>query len=264
VCADKPTPVPRPIQQGIVFDRVSFQYPTGTNRMALQGISLAIRPGDIIALVGENGSGKTTIVKLLCRLYDLTNGAITIDGMDLREFRTGALRREIGVIFQDFARYNLTAKENIGLGNIHLPADMDRIRNAAKRSGADKVISELKHDYDTVLGKWFEDGEELSFGEWQKVALARAFIRDAQVIVLDEPTSSMDAKAEYEIFKKFREMTAGKTTIIISHRFSTVRMADSIYVLNNGKIVESGSHEDLIALKGKYATMFEMQAEAYR
>jgi ATP-binding cassette subfamily B protein len=259
-----PMPVPRPMQRGIVFNHVDFQYPTGINRMALQGVSLTIRPGETIALVGENGSGKTTLVKLLCRLYDTTNGSIKIDEMDLHEFRTEELRREFGVIFQDFARYNLTAKENIGFGNIHLPVDMDRIRRAAKSAGADKVISELKHDYDTILGKWFEDGEELSFGEWQKVALARAFIRDAQFIVLDEPTSSMDAKAEYEIFKKFREMTAGKTSIIISHRFSTVRMADSIYVLNNGKIVESGSHEDLIALKGKYATMFEMQAEAYR
>lgn len=259
-----PMPVPRPMQQGIVFDQVSFQYPTETNRMALQGVSLTIRPGETIALVGENGSGKTTLVKMLCRLYDPTNGSIKIDEMDLREFRTEELRREFGVIFQDFARYNLTAKENIGLGNIHLPADMARIRSAAHRSGADKAISELKHDYDTILGKWFEDGEELSFGEWQKVALARAFIRDAQVIILDEPTSSMDAKAEYEIFKKFRELSVGKATILISHRFSTVRRADSIYVLNNGKIVESGSHEELIGLKGKYATMFEMQAEAYR
>lgn len=223
--------------------------------MALQNVSLTILPGETIALVGENGSGKTTLIKLLCRLYDPTSGSITIDGIDLRSFQTEELRREFGVIFQDFARYNMMVRENIALGNIHLPA---------YRSGADKVISKLDQGYDTILGKWFEDGEELSFGEWQKVALARAFIRDAQVVVLDEPTSAMDAKAEYEIFKKFREMTAGRTTILISHRFSTVRMADSIYVLDNGRIIEHGNHNELIRRGGKYARMFNMQAEAYR
>lgn len=259
-----PIPVPRPIQTGIIVDEVSFQYPTGTDRMALHDVSMTIHPGETIALVGENGSGKTTLIKLLCRLYDPTSGSIHIDGINLRHFQTEELRREFSVIFQDFVRYNLTARENIGLSNVHLPSDMDQIRKAAQRSGADSVISELRQGYETILGKQFEDGEELSFGEWQKVALARTFFRDAQVIVLDEPTSVMDAKAEYEIFKSFKEMSAGKTTILISHRFSTVRMADRIYVLNSGAIVESGSHKELIRLGGKYARMFEMQAQYYR
>lgn len=259
-----PLPVPRKMQKGIVFDRVSFQYPTGTDRMALQEVSLLIRPGETIALVGENGSGKTTLVKLLCRLYDPTEGSIRIDGDDLRHFPIAELHRTFSVIFQDFARYNLAARENIGLGNAHTKANLDQVRDAARRSGIDQVISQLNRGYDTILGKWLEDGEELSFGEWQKVALARAFLRDTQIIVLDEPTSSLDAKAEYEIFKSFREKTVGKTTILISHRLSTVRMADSIYVLNHGKIVESGSHEELIHRGGKYAQMFEMQAMAYR
>jgi len=259
-----PKPVPRPIQKGIVFDHVSFLYPTDTNRMAIKEVSFTIPPGKTIALVGENGSGKTTLVKLLTRLYDPTIGSIQIDGIDLREFSTEELRREFGVIFQDFARFNLTARENIGFGNIHLSTDMDQIRSAAKRSGADKVIFDLKRSYDTILGKWFENGEELSFGEWQKVALARAFFRDAQVIVLDEPTSSMDAKAEYEIFEKLQEMSKGKTTILISHRLSTVRMADIIYVIDNGRIVEYGNHEMLVSQGTKYSQMFEMQAMAYR
>ena len=259
-----PIPVPRPIQRGIVFDRVSFQYPTGTNRRTIQDVSITIHPEETIALVGENGSGKTTLIKLLCRLYDPTSGSITIDGLDLRDFKTEDLRREFSVIFQDYARYNLTARENIGLGNSYLLSELDQIRLAACRSGADKVISGLKLGYDNILGKWFEDGEELSIGEWQKVALARAFIRDAQVIVLDEPTSSMDTKTEYEVFKRFREISDGKTTILISHRFSTVRMADTIYVLNSGKTIENGSHEELIRSGGKYAQMFDMQAEAYR
>jgi ATP-binding cassette subfamily B protein len=258
-----PVPVPRPIQTGIIFDNVSFQYPTGTKRMTLQKINLTILPGQTIALVGENGSGKTTLIKLLCRLYDPSDGAISIDGIDLRDFQTKDLRREFSVIFQDFARYNLTASENIALGNMHFPIDMSQIKQAAGRAGADKVISALHNSYNTILGKWFEDGEELSIGEWQKVALARSFIRDAQVIVLDEPTSAIDAKAEYEIFNNFRKRSDGKTTILISHRFSTVRLANSIYVLNNGKIVEKGCHEELIQQRGKYAQMFEMQAEAY-
>ena len=258
-----PKPVPRSMRTGIVLDHVSFQYATSTRKI-LRDITLTIRPGEHVALVGENGSGKTTLVKLLCRLYDPTDGNIMLDGIDLRQFETAALRREISVIFQDYAQYHLTARENIWFGNLNLPPDQKRIMAAARHSGANDVIDSLPNGYETVLGTRFEDGAELSIGEWQKVALARAFLRDAQVIVLDEPTSAMDAKAEYEMFNKFREMSAGKTTILISHRFSTVRMADSIYVLNNGKIVESGSHEELIGLRGKYATMFEMQAEAYR
>ncbi len=259
-----PIPVPRPIQKGIEFERVSFQYPAGADRMALQEVSFSIRPGETIALVGENGSGKTTLIKLLTRLYDPSSGSITIDGIDLRDFKLEELRSEFSVIFQDFARYNLTAKENIGLGNTCLLTDLGRIKFAATRSGADKAISKLKLGYDNILGKWFEDGEELSIGEWQKVALARALIRDAQILILDEPTSSMDAKAEYEVFKRYRQMSDGKTTILISHRFSTVRMADTIYVLHNGRIVESGSHEELIRRGAQYAQMFEIQAKAYR
>ena len=218
----------------------------------------------MVALVGENGSGKTTLIKLLCRLYDPTGGTITIDGVDLRQFETKALRREIAIIFQDYAHYQLTAQENIWLGNTALPLDPERVIAAARRSGADNVISMLPHGYDTVLGKWFEDGEELSIGEWQKVALARAFMREAQIIVLDEPTSSMDAKAEYEVFRSFRQLASGRTAILISHRFSTVRMADRIYVLEHGSIIEGGSHEELISRQGVYAGLFERQARFYR
>jgi ATP-binding cassette subfamily B protein len=256
-------PIPRPMRTGIVFDRVSFQYPTGTRRV-LQDISLTIRPGDHVAFVGENGSGKTTLIKLLCRLYDPTDGAITLDGTDLRQFETAALRHEISVIFQDYAQYHLTARENIWFGNPQLSPDQERIVAAARYSGADEVIAGLKRGYDTTLGKWFEDGEELSIGEWQKVALARAFLRDAPIIVLDEPTSALDAKAEYEVFGKFRQLAEGRTTILISHRFSTVRMADCIYVLDDGKIVEAGTHEKLVQRGGKYARLFETQAQYYR
>jgi ATP-binding cassette, subfamily B, bacterial len=258
-----PQPVPHPIRNEIVFEHVSFKYSTGT-RTALEDISLTIRPGQKIALVGQNGSGKTTLIKLLCRLYDPTEGRITVDGVDLREFDITQLRREIGVILQDYAHYNLTAQENIWLGNVEVPPDHERIVNVAQSSGADEVISSLKNNYDTVLGKWFQDGEELSIGEWQKVALARAFLRDAQIIILDEPTSAMDAKAEFEIFTKLHELTAGRTAVTISHRFSTVRLADCIYVLDHGRIIESGSHEELLRLGGKYAALFEMQAQHYK
>ena len=256
-------PVPQPMQHGIVLDHVSFQYPTGT-RKVFEDISLTIRPGEVVALVGENGSGKTTLIKLLCRLYDPTGGNITIDGVDLRQFETKALRNEIAIIFQDYAHYYLTARENIWFGNTTLPPDHESIIAAARRSGADDVISSLPHGYETILGKWFEDGEELSIGEWQKVALARAFMRDAQIIVLDEPTSSMDAKAEYEVFQSFRKLVSGRTAILISHRFSTVRMADRIYVLKHGSIIEGGTHEELINLQGVYADLFERQARSYR
>ena len=256
-------PVPQPMQRGIVLDHVSFQYPTGT-RKVFENISLTIRPGEVVALVGENGSGKTTLIKLLCRLYDTTGGTITIDGVDLRQFETKALRHEIAIIFQDYAHYHLTARENIWFGNTTLPPDHERVIAAARQSGADDVISALPHGYETILGKWFEDGEELSIGEWQKVALARAFMRDAQIIVLDEPTSSMDAKAEYEFFKNFRQLVSGRTAILISHRFSTVRMADRIYVLKHGSIIEDGTHEELINRQGVYANLFERQAKSYR
>ncbi|MBM3166612.1 MAG: ABC transporter ATP-binding protein [Chloroflexi bacterium] len=258
-----PRPVPQPLQTGIVFDHVSFQYPTGT-REVLEDITLTIRPGEHIALVGENGAGKTTLIKLLCRLYDPTEGIITLDGLDLRQFATAALRREISVIFQDYARYHLTARENIWFGDVDLPPDDERIIAAARDSGADGVITGLPQGYETTLGKWFEDGEELSIGEWQKVALARAFLRAAQIIVLDEPTSALDAQAEYEVFKKFRQLAEGRTAILISHRFSTVRLADYIYVLEDGRISESGTHDELVRCGGMYAHLFETQAQYYR
>ena len=256
-------PVPQPMQRGIVLNHMSFQYPAGT-RKVLEDISLTIRPGEVVALVGANGSGKTTLIKLLCRLYDPTGGTITIDGVDLRQFETKALRREIAIIFQDYVHYHLTARENIWLGNTVLPPGHERVIAAARRSGADDVIRALPHGYDTILGKRFEDGEELSIGEWQKVALARAFVHDAQIIVLDEPTSSMDAKAEFEVFQSFRQLVSGRTAILISHRFSTVRMADRIYVLKQGSIIEGGTHEELINRQGVYADLFERQARSYR
>jgi ATP-binding cassette subfamily B protein len=258
-----PRPVPRPMRAGLVFDRVGFQYPDGT-RPVLRDISLSIAPGQVVAIVGENGSGKTTLIKLLCRLYDPVTGTISLDGTDLKDFQTTELRREIGVIFQDYAQYHLSARENIWLGDVRLSPDDARIAAAARASGADAVIGRLPHGYDTMLGKWFEKGEELSIGEWQKIALARAFLRDAQLVVLDEPTSALDAKAEYDLFCKFRELIAGRSAVLISHRFSTVRLADCIYVLQDGCIIERGSHAELMLLNGRYARMFETQAQYYR
>jgi ATP-binding cassette subfamily B protein len=257
------SPVPCPMQTGIVLSHVGFQYPTGA-RKVLEDVSLAIRPGEVVALVGENGSGKTTLVKLLCRLYDPTGGTITLDGVDLRRFETAALRREFSVLFQDYAQYHLTARENIRFGNTALPPDHERIVAAARDSGADDVIRRLPKGYETVLGKLFEEGEELSIGEWQKVALSRAFLRDAQILVLDEPTSSLDAKAEQAVFENFRKLASGRTVLLISHRFSTVRMADRIYVLHEGRIIEGGTHEELIRSGGTYAHLFETQARQYR
>ncbi len=259
----RPKAVARPLQSGIVFHNVSFHYP-GSERPVLDHISLRIRPGEHIALVGENGSGKTTFVKLFSRLYDPTTGTITFDGTDIRELSLQDLRLRISVVFQDYARYYLTARENIWLGNVEMPPRDELIAAAARQAGAHKAIAKLRAGYDTVLGKWFEDGEELSIGEWQKVALARAFMRNAEIIVLDEPTSAMDAQAEYEVFKKFHELAQGRTAILISHRLSTVRMADSIYVLNDGKILESGTHDELVSRGGNYAALFETQAQYYR
>jgi len=259
-----PKRVPHPMATGIVFDHVSFSYPSAADKKVLQDVHLEIRPGEVVALVGENGSGKTTLIKLLCRLYEPTSGSISIDGTDLHQFKTTDLRHEISVIFQDYACYNLSALENIWLGNTHaLPAG-EQIETAAKYSGADHIIRRLPRGYQTVLGYWFEDGQELSVGEWQKMALARTFFRDAQIVVLDEPTSSMDALAEYELFHAFRRMIQGRTAILISHRFSTVKMANRIFVLKGGTIAESGSHEELIRLGGTYARMFETQARSYR
>jgi ATP-binding cassette subfamily B protein len=258
-----PRPVPRPVRAGLRFEAVSFQYP-GSSRKVLDGIELVIRPGEHVAFVGENGAGKTTLIKLLCRLYDPTSGAITLDGIDLRQFETAALRREMSVVFQDYVRYQLSARDNIWFGSVGRPPDPERIAAAARQAGAHEVIARLKDGYETTLGKWFEGGTELSVGEWQKIALARAFLREGQIIVLDEPSSAMDAQAEYELFRKFDELAAGRTALLISHRLSTVRMADRIYVLEQGRIVESGTHEELISRGDRYARLFETQARYYR
>jgi ATP-binding cassette, subfamily B, bacterial len=257
-----PQAVPQPVKFGIEFHQVEFRYPN-SNRELLKDINLTIQAGETVALVGENGAGKTTLIKLLCRLYDPSSGQITIDGIDLRHFKTTDWRREISVVFQDYVRYNLTAQENIGLGNLEVLSDRDRIIAAAEQAGADLAISKLPYRYDTTLGKQFEEGEELSIGEWQKVAIARAFLRQAQIIILDEPTSALDAKSEYEVFEQFRQLTQGRTAILISHRLSTVRLADRILVIKNGTIVENGSHDELLEEGGTYARLFKIQAQYY-
>jgi ATP-binding cassette subfamily B protein len=258
-----PEPIPSPMKEGISFKNVDFNYPN-SQREAIKNASFHLKPGEVIALVGENGSGKTTLIKLLCRLYDPTEGQILMDGVDLRDLKVRELRQQISVIFQDYAKYHLTARENIWLGNLECPSDDERIIKAAQRSGADEVIETLPLGYDNLLGKRFATGEELSIGQWQKVSIARAFLRNSQVIVLDEPTSALDPKAEYEVFKKFRELLEGQSAVLITHRLSTVKMADRIYVLDKGCIVESGSHDELIEKQGLYATLFETQARNYR
>jgi ATP-binding cassette subfamily B protein len=258
-----PQPVPRPLQRGIAFENVSFSYPD-TERSAIEGVSLAVRPGEVAALVGPNGSGKTTLVKLLCRLYDPQEGRITLDGTDLRSFEVADLRRSMSVIFQDYAQYQLTARQNIWIGNVTLDPSDALVEAAARESGAADVITGLRDGYETVLGKVFADGEELSIGEWQKVALARAFVRGAEILVLDEPTSALDPIAEWRVFERIREMAQGKAVVLISHRFSTVRMADRIHIVEQGRIVESGTHAELIALDGRYARMYEVQARSYQ
>jgi ATP-binding cassette subfamily B protein len=258
-----PKPLPHPAQKGIALHNVSFQYPN-SDKKVLEDINLTIRPGEHIALVGENGAGKTTLIKLLCRLYDPTGGIITFDEIDLRDLRLRDLRQQISVVFQDYARYQQTARDNIWFGNIGLPPDDERISEAAHQAGAAEVIAGLRDGYGTMLGKWFENGEELSIGEWQKIALARALLRQSQIVVLDEPTSFMDAKAEYEFFERFHRLMKHRTALLISHRLSTVRMADCIYVLDGGKIVESGTHDRLVCRGGRYASLFETQAQYYR
>jgi ATP-binding cassette subfamily B protein len=256
-------PAPRPIRDGFVFENVSFAYP-GNSRVVLDSLSFQVAPGERIALVGENGQGKTTIVKLLTRLYDPTGGRILLDGVDLREYDVEDLCREIAVIFQDFVRYEMTAAENIGMGRIEKLADTSALETAAHKSLAHGVVERLPEAYQQLLGRRFEGGVDLSGGEWQKLALARAYLRDAQLLVLDEPTASLDARSEHEVFQRFAELTFGKMALLISHRFSTVRMADRILVLENGVIAEEGSHNRLIAMRGRYSEMFELQAANYR
>jgi ATP-binding cassette subfamily B protein len=256
--------VPVPIQQEIRFENVSFHYPTNPSRTVLKDINITIKRGEVIALVGENGSGKTTLVKLLCRLYDPTSGRLTLDGKDFREFSPEELRREIGVIFQDYAHYNSSAADNIWFGGVHRPREEELISSAARLSDINDYLRSLKNGYETILGTMFTEGQELSIGQWQKMAIARAFFRDSQMIILDEPTSALDPNAEYELFMKFRELLNDRTAILISHRMSTVRMADRIYVIQDGSIIEHGSHEKLVTDNGIYAKFFEQQAQNYR
>jgi ATP-binding cassette subfamily B protein len=256
-------PAPRPIREGFEFRNVSFTYP-GQTRLVLSDVSFHLRRGERLALVGENGQGKTTIVKLLTRLYDPTAGQILLDGVDLREYDLEDLWKETGVIFQDFMRYDMTAAENIAIGKIEERDNTFRVRSAAQKSLAEQVIRKLPKSYEQILGRRFEGGVDLSGGEWQKMALARAYLRDAQLLILDEPTAALDAKSEHEVFQRFAELTHGKMALLISHRFSTVKMADRILVLEEGQIAEQGDHEQLLLRGGRYAEMFELQAASYR
>jgi len=258
-----PRPIPRPIRAGITFDDVGFRYP-GAERWAVRHLSFTLRAGEVLALVGENGAGKTTLVKLLARLYDPDEGRVLLDGHDLREYDVAALRDDIGVIFQDFVRYHITAAENIAVGRIEARDDRARIEAAARSSMADEVIRRLPAGYDQVIGKRFRTGVELSGGEWQKVAIARAYMRGAQLLILDEPTAALDARSEFEVFRHFKDLSEGRTAVLISHRFSSVRMADRILVLNGGELEAEGTHQELLAAVGRYAELFALQAEGYR
>ncbi|MBD8066916.1 ABC transporter ATP-binding protein [Devosia sp. PTR5] len=259
----RPKAFPAPLRQGIVFDNVGFRYPEA-DQWVVRNLSFTLPAGETLALVGENGAGKTTIVKLLTRLYDPSEGRITVDGIDLKDMAPADIHAHVGVIFQDFIRYSFTARDNIGVGRIEAREDQSRIDTAAEQSLADGVIASLPQGYEQQLGRLFKHGRDLSGGEWQKVAIARAYMRDAELIILDEPTAALDAKAEAEVFSRFKGLATGKTAVIISHRFSTVRMADRILVLDNGAILEAGSHEELLALGGRYAELFELQAAGYR
>jgi ATP-binding cassette subfamily B protein len=256
-------PFPRPIREGFVFEDVGFIYP-GADRWAVRHLDFTLRAGEVVALVGENGAGKTTLVKLLTRLYDPDEGRILLDGHDLREYDLEALRGSMGVIFQDFVRYNFTARDNIAVGRIDARDDQARIERAAHASQADDVVAGLAAGYDQRIGKRFKNGVELSGGEWQKIAIARAYMREAEVLILDEPTAALDARAEFEVFQRFKELSHGKTAVLISHRFSSVRMADRIFVLADGRIEDIGTHEELVAKPGLYAELFELQAAGYR
>jgi ATP-binding cassette subfamily B protein len=256
-------PFPETIQEGIIFEDVGFKYPN-TEKWALRNVSFTLRVGEKLALVGENGAGKTTLVKLLARLYDPSEGRILIDGVDLKAYQMDSLRRHIGVIFQDFVKFYLKVSENIAVGNITNLDDQERIVSSAEKSLAHAVVEKLPLKYDQMLGRRFADGVELSGGEWQKVALARAYMRDAEILILDEPTAALDARAEYEVFLRFSELTKGKTAVLISHRFSTVRMADRILVLKHGQLEEIGTHEELLANQGLYSELFKLQAAGYQ
>jgi ATP-binding cassette subfamily B protein len=255
--------VPVPIRQGFEFRDVGFRYP-GSEQWAVRHLSFRIAPGERVALVGENGAGKTTLVKLLARLYDPDEGCVLLDGVDLRDYDLDSLRRNIGVIFQDFVRYEFVLRENIAISQVDELDDEAKIREAARRSLADAVAARLAKGYDQMLGRRFDGGVELSGGEWQKVALARAYMREAQVLILDEPTAALDARAEYEVFLRFAELTRGRMAVLISHRFSTVRMADRILVLQGGELVDQGTHDELLARGGLYAELFTLQAAGYR
>jgi ATP-binding cassette, subfamily B, bacterial len=257
-----PAPIPRPIRDGFVFENVGFKY-VNSERWALRGVSFHLQAGEKLALVGENGAGKTTLVKLLARLYDPSEGRILLDGRDLREYDANDLRSETGVIFQDFIRYQMQVAVNIAVGRIEERENEPRIHNAAAQSLADTVINRLPEGYNQMVGRYFQKGVDLSGGEWQKLGLARAYMRDAQILILDEPTAALDARAEYEVFQRFTELTKGKTAVLISHRFSTVRMADRILVLEGGQMVEIGSHEALLAEGGRYAELFRLQQKGY-
>jgi ATP-binding cassette, subfamily B, bacterial len=256
-------PAPRPIRDGFEFRNVAFAYP-GSSRLVVKEINFRLYPSEKIALIGENGAGKTTLVKLLSRLYDPTAGSILLDGVDLREYDVESLRREIGVIFQDYMRYDMVVRDNIGFGKIESLQDEPRLQTAAHKSLANHLIDRLPNGYDQMVGRRFEGGVDLSGGEWQKIALARAYMRDAQLLILDEPTATLDARAEYEVFQRFADLTRDRMAVLISHRFSTVRMADRILVLADGAIQEQGTHQQLVALGGRYAELFELQAAGYR
>ncbi len=256
-------PVPRPIREGFTFENVGFRYPNGEN-WAVRHLSFALRAGERIALVGENGAGKTTLAKLLARLYDPSEGRILLDGVDLKDYDVDSLRQNVGVIFQDFVRYDLNVRENIAVGDIAELENVSAISTAADRSLAAQVVARLPGGLEQMLGRRFEGGVDLSGGEWQKVALARAYLRDAQLLILDEPTAALDARAEYEVFLRFSELTQGKMAVLISHRFSTVRMADRILVLQGGGLAEQGTHEELVTNGGLYAELFALQAKGYR